>query len=44
MSNLFGFDDQITCDVRLNGIGWIGAMLVSVPHRAQGLDGPGANA
>jgi hypothetical protein len=28
MSNLFGLDDQITGDIRLNGIGWIGAMLV----------------
>jgi hypothetical protein len=28
MSNFFGLDDQITGDIRLNGIGWIGAMLV----------------
>jgi hypothetical protein len=28
MSNCFGLDDQITGDIRLNGIGWIGAMLV----------------
>jgi hypothetical protein len=28
MSNFLGLDDQIVGDIRLNGIGWIGAMLV----------------
>jgi hypothetical protein len=28
MSNLLGLDDGITADIRLNGIGWIGAILV----------------
>jgi len=28
MSNLFGLDPQFLGDIRLNGIGWIGAVLV----------------
>jgi hypothetical protein len=28
MSNLFGLDEQMLGDIRLNGIGWIGGMLV----------------
>jgi hypothetical protein len=28
MNNFLGLDDQTVGDIRLNGIGWIGAMLV----------------
>ncbi len=28
MGNFFGLGDQVTSDIRLNGIGWVGAILV----------------
>ena len=28
MSHIFGIPDEITSDIRLNGIGWLGAVLV----------------
>jgi hypothetical protein len=28
MSHLFGYPDEMTSDIRLNGIGWLGGVLV----------------